>query len=184
MNARETLFITTAAAVAVARTVEELSGRKAGVKWVNDVFIDGRKICGILTEASFDMESGGLEYAVCGIGVNICQPIGGFPDEIKDIAGAVFDDPPGGDVKNRMAAGIIEKLMQYYDSFPEHVFFEEYVKRSIVLGKRITVSGRNEPREALALAIDPNCNLKVRYDDGTEEALHSGEVSIRSIVSL
>ena len=179
MNMREALFITTAAAVAVARTVEEVSGRKAGIKWVNDVFMDGKKICGILTEASFDMESRRLDYAVCGIGVNICPPKGGFPDEIRETAGAVFAEHPESDVKNRIAAGIIGKFMDYYRRFPEHAFFDEYVKRSVIIGEKITVIGKGEPREATALAIDPNCNLVVRYSNGAEEALYSGEVSIR-----
>lgn len=179
MKADEALFITTAAAVAVAQTVEEVSGRHAGIKWVNDVFIDGRKICGILTEASFDMESGGLEYAVCGIGVNIVPPEGGFPDEIKDIAGAVFDQAPPCDVKNRIAAGIVERFMGFYHSMPAHTFFEEYVKRSVTVGGTVTVYGRGEPRRAEALAIDRECRLVVRYADGGEEALNSGEVSVR-----
>ncbi len=179
MKAQEALFITTAAAVAVARTVEEVSGKSAGIKWVNDVFINGRKICGILTEASFDMESGELEYAICGIGVNICPPDGGFPDEIREIAGAVFDAPPAGDVKNRIAAGIIEKLMNDYANLSARSFFDEYVKRSVILGEDITVLGRGEPRRAKALSIDRSCNLVVRYEDGTEETLGSGEVSIR-----
>ena len=179
MNAREALFITTAAAVAVAQTVEEVSDGTAGIKWVNDVFMNGRKICGILTEASFDMESGGLEYAVCGIGVNICPPEGGFPEDIKDTAGAVFSKPPSGDVKNRVAAGIISRFMGYYERFPGHAFFDEYVKRSVIVGKKIIVTGRGEPREAYALGIDRECHLLVRYDDGTEETLNSGEVSIK-----
>ena len=180
LNAGEALFITTAAAVAVARTVEEVSGRSAGIKWVNDVFMDGRKICGILTEASFDMESGGLEYAVCGIGVNIMPPQGGFPDEIKDIAGAVFEKQPSFDAKNRIAAGIIERFTEYYEKLPEHAFFEEYKNRSVTVGKKITVLGRGEPRDATALAIDEECRLVVRYDDGSECTLNSGEVSIRN----
>ncbi len=179
INADEALFITTAAAVAVARTVEEVSGKSAGIKWVNDVFMDGRKICGILTEASFDMESGRLEYAICGIGVNVTEPEGGFPEEIRDIAGAVFDEPPTGDVKNRIAAGIIEKFMEYYKCLPAHAFFEEYKNRSVTVGERITVLGRGEARKATAIAIDQSCRLVVRYEDGSEEALNSGEVSIR-----
>ena len=178
-HAGEALFITTAAAVAVAQTVEEVSGRHAGVKWVNDVFLNGKKICGILTEASLDMESGGLEYAVCGIGVNVFPPDGGFPDEIKDIAGAVFDVRPSGDIRNRMAAGILKRFMAYYRSLPEHPFFEEYKRRSVTVGERVTVLGRGEPRSAVALAIDGECRLVVRYDDGSEEALNSGEISVR-----
>ncbi len=180
INADEALFITTAAAVAVARTVEEVSGKSVGIKWVNDVFMDGRKICGILTEASFDMESGRLEYAICGIGVNILTPKGGFPEEIKNIAGAVFDEQPSFDAKNRIAAGIIEKFTEYYKRLPEHAFFEEYKKRSVTAGKRITVLGSDEPRSATAVEIDESCQLVVRYDDGSECALNSGEVSIRN----
>ena len=163
LNAGEALFITTAAAVAVARTVEEVSGRSAGIKWVNDVFMDGRKICG-----------------VCGIGVNIMPPQGGFPDEIKDIAGAVFEKQPSFDAKNRIAAGIIERFTEYYEKLPEHAFFEEYKNRSVTVGKKITVLGRGEPRDATALAIDEECRLVVRYDDGSECTLNSGEVSIRN----
>ena len=125
------------------------------------------------------MESGGLEYAVCGIGVNVFPPDGGFPDEIKDIAGAVFDVRPSGDIRNRMAAGILKRFMAYYRSLPEHPFFEEYKRRSVTVGERVTVLGRGEPRSAVALAIDGECRLVVRYDDGSEEALNSGEISVR-----
>ena len=180
IRADEALFITTAAAVAVARTVEEVSGRTAEIKWVNDVLMDGRKICGILTEASFDMESGGLEYAVCGIGVNIIPPENGFPEEIKDIAGAVFENRPPFDVKNRIAAGILEKFRSYYQNLSARSFFEEYRQRSATVGKRITVYGSGEPRRATALAIDESCRLVVRFDDGTQKALYTGEVSIKN----
>lgn len=180
MRAEEALFITTAAAVSVARVVEELSGRQAGIKWVNDVFVDGKKICGILTEAAFDMESGTLEYAVAGIGVNISTPEGGFPDEIKDIATSVFgEEPPPADARNKIAAGILRYFTEYYENLPAHTFFEDYVRRSVVIGRDIFVLGKGEPRPAKALAIDPNCNLLVRYEDGSEEVLSSGEISVK-----
>ena len=61
----------------------------------------------------------------------------------------------------------------------EHPFFEEYKRRSVTVGERVTVLGRGEPRSAVALAIDGECRLVVRYDDGSEEALNSGEISVR-----
>lgn len=180
LNAEESLFITTAAAVATARAIEEISGQTAGIKWVNDIFLNEKKVCGILTEASFDMESGGLEYAISGIGINITPPSEGFPDEIKDVATAVFDGvTPPQDAKNRIAAGIIKYFTEYYENLPKHAFLNEYVRRSIVVGRDITVIGRGEPRPAKALEIDDNCNLRVRYEDGTEDTLSSGEVSIK-----
>lgn len=180
MKAEEALFITTAAAVAVARVVEEISGRQAGIKWVNDVFMDGKKVCGILTEAAFDMESGALEYAVAGIGVNVCDPESGFPDEIKDIAASVFGaQAPPADARNQIAAGILRYFTEYYKNLPAHTFFDDYVSRSVVVGQDIFVLGKGEPRPAKALAIDSNCNLRVRYGDGSEEVLSSGEISVK-----
>ena len=90
--ASEALMITTAAAAATAEAVEAVSGRKTGIKWVNDVFIDGKKICGILTEAAFGMEGGGLDYAVLGIGINVKAPEGGFKGELANIADGVFGE--------------------------------------------------------------------------------------------
>jgi BirA family biotin operon repressor/biotin-[acetyl-CoA-carboxylase] ligase len=88
---QESLLITTTAAVAVAEAIEKVSGCEAKIKWVNDIYCKGKKVCGILTEASLDMESGALKYAVLGIGINVLKPAGDFPEELKDIAAAVFD---------------------------------------------------------------------------------------------
>lgn len=182
VRAEESLFITTAAAVAVARVIEDISGKSAGIKWVNDVFVNDRKVCGILTEASFDMESGGLEYAIPGIGVNVSTPEGGFPNEIKEVATSVFDGmQPPEDAKNRIAASIIRCFMEYYENLSEHTFFDEYVRRSIIIGKDIKVLRGGESKVARALSIDSNCNLRVRYENGTEEILSSGEVSIKKM---
>ena len=85
ISAEKSLFITTAAAVAVCRAIEKVSNKKSGIKWVNDVFIDNKKVCGILTEASLDFETGGLYYAVVGIGVNLYYPKNSFPNDIKSI---------------------------------------------------------------------------------------------------
>ena len=95
--------VTAAAAAAVAEAVETVSSKKAGIKWVNDVLTDNKKVCGILTEAALDVESGALSYAVLGIGVNVYPPQGGFPEDIKNKAGALCDTKQPG-LKNRLAA--------------------------------------------------------------------------------
>jgi len=182
LSAEEALFITTSAAVAVAQAVEALSGREAKIKWVNDVCCDGRKICGILTEASFDIESGNLEYAVLGIGINVTAPPGGFPDDIKDIAAAVFeDDCRVADVKSRLAAEVLKRFWNYYAGLKERAFLDEYRRRSLVTGREILILGSGAARKARALGIDDRCRLKVRFEDGTRELLASGEVAIKSI---
>lgn len=178
MTAADAVRITTAAAVAVADAVEKISGRKADIKWVNDVYIDGRKICGILTEAAFSLENGGLDYAVCGIGINVYEPEGGFPEDIKDIAGAVLDTPAD-DVRNRLAALVLENFMGYYHQLSENSFLQGYRSRlmwrdediNLILGGKIT--------PAKLIDTDENCRLLVKYEDGTEDTISSGEISIR-----
>lgn len=178
ISAENATLITTAAAVAVAEAAENLSGRKTGIKWVNDVLVNGKKICGILTEASLNIESGELDYAVLGIGLNVYEPENGFPDEIKNIAGAIFKERGAGQ-KSRLAAAVLEGFNKYYESLSERSFLNAYKERCIVLGKQINVLSQDGSRPATALDIDENCRLYVKYSDGSQSLLSSGEVSIK-----
>lgn len=178
MTAADAVRITTAAAVAVADAVEKISGRKADIKWVNDVYIDGRKICGILTEAAFSLENGGLDYAVCGIGINVYEPEGGFPEDIKDIAGAVLDTPAD-DVRNRLAALVLENFMGYYHKLSENSFLQGYQSRLMWRGEDINLIRGSEITPAKLIDADEKCRLLVKYEDGTEDTISSGEISIR-----
>ena len=176
-EATETVHITTMAAVAVCEAVEETAGVDAQIKWVNDVFVRGNKVCGILTDGAFGMESGLLEYAVLGMGINVYEPEGGFPEELRSVAGAVFD-APASDVKNKLAATVLNKLYTIYTEQNKQ-YAEAYRKRSMAVGKQIMVLREKESKCAVALAIDEECRLRVRYEDGTEETLQAGEISIR-----
>ena len=178
ISAESAALITTAAAVAVSEAAETLSGRKTGIKWVNDVLIDGKKICGILTEASLNIESGELDYAVLGIGLNVYEPENGFPDEIKNIAGAIFREREAG-IKSRLAAAVLESFFKYYKTLPKREFLKAYEERCIVIGKKINVLSIDGSRTATALGIDENCRLRVEYSDGAFGMLSSGEVSIK-----
>ena len=169
--------VTTMAAVAVCEAVEEVSGRPAMIKWVNDIFMGGRKVCGILTEASFSMESGLLEYAVLGVGINVCPPAGGFPPELADIAGAVLPGPEA-DGKNRLAAAVLRRFMGYYSSGTDD-YTARYRRRSLAVGQEILVLSPGGQRRALAVDVDGDCRLVVRYEDGEEARLSSGEISVR-----
>ena len=176
--AENAVLITTAAAVAVAEAVEDLSGRKTGIKWVNDVLIDGKKICGILTEASLNIESGTLDYAVIGIGLNVYEPRDGFPDEIRDIAGSIFKEQIDG-LRSKLTAAVLENFFKYYKEISERKYLNSYRERCIVLGKQINVISASGTSSAIALDIDENCHLRVKYPNGEETLLSSGEVSIK-----
>jgi len=171
----ESLLITTAAAAAAAETAEALTGEAAQIKWVNDVFVGGKKVCGILTEGAADIESGGLEYAVLGIGMNISAPKGGFDAEI---AGALFSSPLAGRTA-KAAAEIITRFFAYYDDISKKPFLEAYRSRSMVTGKDVNVITPRGSYPARVLAVEEDFSLRIRTENGNEELLRSGEVSVR-----
>lgn len=180
VKASDATLITTAAAAAVASSIEAVTGAKVKIKWVNDVFVSGKKVCGILTEGAFDMESGGMEYAVLGIGVNVTKPEEGFPADLTETAGAIC---VGGEaahgLRSRLIAEILKRFWEYYVNLTDRPFLNEYKRRSFIVGYDVEVIKGDTSRTARALEIDDDCRLVVRFDDGAIEALSSGEVSIR-----
>lgn len=180
LSAAESALLTTSAAVAVALSLESISGKDTQIKWVNDVFMDGKKVCGILTEASMSLENGWLDYAVLGIGINVALPSDGFPNDLTEIATSVFSESNDyGDLRNRLVAEVLNNFMGFYEHLTDRLFLSEYRKRIISLGKPVTVIKDNKQRKATAIDINDDCHLKVRYENGVEEYLSSGEVSIK-----
>ena len=178
LPSKQTVKVTTLAAMAACEAIEAISDRKAMIKWVNDIFIDGRKVSGILTEASFSLESDTAEYVVLGIGFNITAPEGGFPDEIKDIAGAIFTAPQK-DIRNRLAAEFINRFMKSYRSPAFGGYEDKYRERSLAVGRTVDVLLPEGPKPAFVLDVDDDCRLLVKYGDGTAFSLNSGEISIK-----
>lgn len=169
--------VTSAAAVAVTETIEELTDKHPGIKWVNDVYLDGKKICGILTEAVADMESGGVQDVIVGIGVNISTDT--FPEELRATVRSLF---PGNVNRNRFAAGIVTRLMDYAKNLSDKTYLPAYRSHSTVIGKEISYRRGDRPdteSTGTVIRIDDDCALIVRRSDGGEEALRTGEISVR-----
>lgn len=179
MKPSESLLITTCAAVAVAKAIEKNTNKMTSIKWVNDIYMRDRKVCGILTEASFDLEYGKLSYAVLGVGINMYFSENSLPEELKDIAGAVFDEKPDGDTVSRIVADVINIFMEEYKVIVGKHFLFDYCSRSYLDGKEINVIKPDGMKEAEALDIDDDFRLHVKYPDGSEEYLSSGEVSTK-----
>lgn len=168
-------FLTVIAALAASRAIEKVFGTSPAVKWVNDVYVDGRKCVGILTEAVTDLESRGIEFAVVGTGFNLNEPEGGYPEEIRGIAGTV-----GAKVKdgaNRVVAAALNEYYELYTSFDKKAVAEEYRARSFLIGRTVTVVKASGEREALVIGIDDECRLEVDYG-GERALLDSGEVRL------
>lgn len=178
LPANETLFITTCAAVAVCEAIGRVAGKDAKIKWVNDVFLGGKKVCGILTEASFDVESGGLAYAVVGIGINVnpCE----YPEPLRSVATSVFSQGETfAGARARIAAALLERFRYYYERIHGRDFYPVYKNRLLGIGAHVQVVSGSLTGEAEVLDLNENCFLIVRFADGTIRKLSSGEVSIR-----
>ena len=172
----ESLFITVAAASAAAEAIGELSGKKALIKWVNDIYIDGKKVCGILTEGNIIGEK--LDFAVLGIGINIFGSDGLFPDDIKDIAGYVIKGEASDDVKCRMITLFMQKFAEYYKNLQKKDYMSTYRSRNFLQGREVTFERGGKLLCGTVCDIDNNAALIVDIK-GERMALTYGDVAIR-----
>ena len=172
-------FLTTAAAVSVCESVNRICKVECGIKWVNDVFCNDRKICGILTESDTCYETGALNWVIVGIGVNILPPTEKIPDELSNIFSTVYQETPDYPVRNQLAAEVIASMAKYASGSPED-YLQYYRKHCFILGREVQIITGDKVRFAKALDVDENIHLHVQYTDtGETDELFAGEVSIR-----
>ncbi len=170
--------ITAAAAVAVCRAIKELTGINPLIKWVNDIIINNKKVCGILTEGVVNAENKKIEYAVVGIGINAFLPLNGYPPEIKEVAGSLFESTEECDI-NLIASKVIEKVFDIFDDVKTGDFVKEYKESSILIGRNIEYEICGEKQCGKVVDIDENCGLVVE-NNGKIKHLSSGEVTIKT----
>ncbi|MDO5136111.1 MAG: biotin--[acetyl-CoA-carboxylase] ligase [Eubacteriales bacterium] len=175
---QSSLLLTTGAAAAVCMAVEEVCGVSLDIKWVNDLYKDGKKVCGILTEAVTDFESGSIEFAIVGIGLNLYLEEKALPEELKGLAGSVYasGEEAGRADLNRLAAGIVNHLLE---ETRRKALSPEYVRRSILPGRDILVMDKERVRPAKALELCPDGRLLIQEEDGSRRQLSYEEVSVR-----
>lgn len=178
LNIENSVLVTTAAAVAVCKAVEKFTNASARIKWVNDIFIDDKKVCGILTEAVTNFESSMMDSLVVGIGLNVKTKNEDFPLELQDIAGSILDDEQNS-IRNQLAAEIINQVLNIAGNLKDKSYMQEYKDRSMILGERILYKKGNNWQEGCALDIDNYGGLIVYTSDGQKLTLNSGEVSIK-----
>ena len=162
---------TTAAAVAVCRAIEGLSNKRPEIKWVNDVYLNGKKICGILCEAITDFETQTVSSVIVGIGMNI-KTID-FPDFVEN-ASCLGENIKRADMIAKITEELEKVLSGSYDDFIDY-----YRSHSMIIGKKIDFIENGVVAHATAIEIDPNGGLKVQLDSGEIKTLRSGEISIR-----
>ncbi len=164
------LLITAAAGVAMAKAVEK-TGVKASIKWVNDILVENRKVCGILAKGGVEQNRG---YVVLGVGVNLCPPKEGFPEELQGVAGSVFPALPSPQIAANLLCCFLKEFYAYYQKLDAKMYWQDYTQRNWLLGKIVTagqITGK-------VTGIDKDFRLLVTDDMGKEHSIFAGEVTL------
>lgn len=177
------VLITACAAVAVSEAIEEVTGIQTDIKWVNDLYLSEKKICGILAEGAIDPKTSTFDHVVLGIGINLTDT---FKDtELEDIAGGLYHtltDEELLSLHTSLTAAIINRFFFYYRQGLENVMNElltKYRSHLFLIGKTVDVISYSNTEEATVIALNDDFTLSVKYSDGKTEALNSGEVRLK-----
>ena len=175
------MHLTCAAAVAMCDAVEKVSGFRPAVKWINDLIANGKKLGGILTELSLVPGTDLVDFAVIGIGINCSQSPGDFPPELRDIAISLQTATGKPADRLQLATAMVESLFAINNTLltDKQKIMEQYRKDCCTLGQNIYLLQGEKKTSCKALSLDSDGALIVKYDDGTEGVVSSGEVSIR-----
>jgi len=176
-------FITPITAVAVSLAIEKITKKPTGIKWVNDIFVNGKKVCGILSEAVFSSELNKFKYIILGIGINLFTPENGFPDDIKDIAGGLLKNGEEIDI-NSLLAQIFNNFFEMYKSLKSPEYLTAYREHLMLKNKEVTYIQNGKTQKGTILDIDESFSLIIKNESGKKVHLKSGEVTIGSKEAL
>ncbi len=173
--------LTARTAVAVQQAIQTVCGVWTGIKWVNDLVLHGKKVCGILTEMS--VEDGEIRYVIIGIGINVNEAVTDFPEELRDIATSLSIEMGKTFSREKLIGEIVRELdkMWYEMERLQTEYLETYRKACITIGKEVQVIAGEAKRRAKAVQVNEDYSLEVEYEDGSRESLNSGEVSVRGV---
>ena len=180
-EAAELLWLTAAVAVAIRRAIRDCCPADVGIKWTNDLVFGKRKLAGILTELSVVAETLETEYVVVGIGVNCGQTE--FPEELREIAASIRMECGKPVDRCALAAALLMEFERMDRALltQKDAWLREFAENCVTVGKDVRVLRGGEERLAHADGIGPDAALLVTYADGTQEAVSSGEVSVRGM---
>lgn len=177
--------LTAYVAVAVCNGIQTVTGIRPQIKWTNDIVLNQRKICGILTEMAIEGETNALQYIVTGIGVNVNQTEEDWPEALRPIAGSIAQAIGHPVQRGKLAAQLLNALDEVYCNWlagNRKQYLEQYRKDCLTIGRQVKIV-RPDGAEtvATAIAVDDQFGLVIRLPDGHEETVSSGEVSVRGL---
>lgn len=172
-------FLTPAAAVCMAQAIENTCHIPIHIKWVNDLYLNGKKICGILTETMPCQNSSALDYVLIGIGVNIYPAREKLPTELNQKATTIFPKKPDIDYRPLLLAAFLDNFFAIYPALAQNKLFSEYKKRLFILGQTVEILQYDQHYSAQVLDLADDYSLLVRTNDGQTQKLFCGEIQLK-----
>ena len=178
---RELMHLTAVMAEAAAEAVEESTGLRPRIKWVNDLVLNGKKLCGILTE--MELNGADVDFVVVGVGINCRQKKEDFPTELQDMATSLELELGRPVDREEVAAALVKQVLLAGSDLLENVpvRMAAYREKCLTIGKDVQLIRNGEVRHAFAENVDDAGALEVRFADGSRERVDSGEVSVRGL---
>lgn len=174
-------MLTLVMALAAEKGIREVTGLESRIKWPNDLVLNQKKICGILTEMSTDQME--IQYVIIGTGINVCQEV--FPDEIKATATSLYLESGKRIPRSEIIGGIMKAFEEYYEKFMETEdmsgLMEEYNQKLVNLNNEVCILAPTGDFRGVSTGINRTGGLMVRLEDGSETEVISGEVSVRGV---
>jgi len=185
-NPADGITLTSWTAVAVSNAIQKICGIRPGIKWVNDLVLGKKKLCGILTEMLMEGESGSINYVIIGIGLNVNEKSEDFPENLRHIATSLYEQTGTLYKRSLLAAEIIHELDMLRAGWPgeKSVYLKSYRENSVTVGKEIQILSGDSQCSATALSIGDDFSLDVKQQDGTIKNLSSGEISVRGLYDV
>lgn len=170
-------------AVAVCDGIQAACGVRPQIKWTNDLVLNGKKLCGILTELGLDRNTGALDYLVVGIGINVNHKSVDFQADIRSMATSLSLELGRAIDRTQLAVEVIRALDRMYAQFPtgQTAYLEQYRADCLTIGKQVKLVTPVSSQDAVATGIDEEFRLLVSYPDGSTDAIATGEVSVRGM---
>ena len=167
--------MTAAASVAVCRALRQVCDLSCGIQWVNDIYVNSKKLCGILTEAVNDYTAGTTQQLIIGIGVNLVE----YPEGIH--ATSVLHETGRHTDRNELCAVIVRELFDLFGQIKrgDFSYMEEYRRCSCVIGREVRLIRQTGDSFGKAVGIDDDGGLLVTFPDGHTETLTGGEITLR-----
>lgn len=183
-STEDNLLVTSAASVAISRAIKKICNKYTQIKWVNDIYYNDKKVCGILTEGIIDMEVGNIGAMVVGIGINFSTKLQDFDASLHSIVTSLYDgddDVPSNVSQTLLVSTAVKELFNIWDNISaDKSFLDEYRDRSNVIGKYVNLYSNNEMKSGYVVDIDDSAHLLVKMDDsGKTIVLNTGEVTLR-----